>query len=396
MKQAFAGDMQEYKALIDPADLQVAIAKSGFGAKALSFLEYARFQPDEVEYKLRLAADLRMAQHAVLNQEGNWRELLKKAIDSPEDNIIIWRLRRPLYSWCEKNGDDAKQALVALWDPSCALGERIDTFAKRLISAGITRPGAQLCLTSVLLMASAPVDCPPVRAKVLSMALEELGMSKVSRTASIRARYDLFMAILDSLIEFSQDYSRPLKNRLEAQGALWCATGGWKNISLHQDKWPTTTDSDEDVVKDIKEAERELEALGESERRAVVAARRGQGRYRNDLLNLWGCCAVTGCTVDRLLRASHLKPWKVSTNAERLNRFNGLLLTPNLDLALDRWLISFTDEGSIIISSSLKADDATALGLRRGMRLQFVKREHKPYLSYHREEFIKREESLKG
>lgn len=396
MKQAFAGDLQKYNVLFSQADLQHAIAISGFGVKALSFLQYGRFQPDEVEYKLSLADDLRKAQHALLNKESSWPDLLKKAINSPDDNFINWRLRKPFLAWCENNSDSAKRGLAALWDTSMALEERINIFGDSLAGAQITQPGAQLCITSVLLMASAPVECPPVRAKVLSKVLEKLGLPKIPHDSSVAERYNLFMCVLDSLIEFSQATSRPLKNRLEAQGTVWCVTGGWKTISLDDGSSATSGDLDEDAEKDILGAGQELEGLEETERKAIVSARRGQGRYRNELLNLWIGCAVTRCTVERLLRASHLKPWKLSNNAERLNPFNGLLLTPNLDLGLDRWLISFTDEGSILISSSLKTNDALALGLHSGMKLQFVKPEHKPYLSFHREEFLKREQSLKG
>lgn len=394
MKQAFAGDVQDYKALIEPADLRDAIVTSGFGVKALSFLQYERFQPDEVEYKLDLANDLRKAQRALLNGEDNWPELLRKAINSPEDNIINWRLRKPFFAWCENNYHSAQPALATLWDDNIALEERIDKFVGNLVGAEITQPGAQLCIISVLLMASAPVKCPPVRARVLSTSLEKLALPKIPHDTSVADRYKLFMAILDSLMEFSQKSARPLKNRLEAQGTVWCVTGGWKTILPDGGLDTLHGEMEEDAEQDILGAAQDLEILEETERQAVISARRGQGRYRNDLLDLWISCAVTGCTVERLLRASHLKPWKLSNNAERLNPFNGLLLTPNLDLALDRWLISFSDEGSILISSSLKAKDAVALGVHSGMKLRGVKPEHKPYLGFHREEFLKREQAL--
>lgn len=388
--------MQEHKALIDPATVEEAIAKSGFGVQALSFLRYERFQPSEVDYKLSLADDLRKAQWALINENGNWCSLLKKAINSPDDNLIYWRLSQPFLAWCETNSDSAKKGLATLWDSSIELGKRIDTFVECLVGAGITQPGAQLCVTSVLLMASAPVDCPPVRTNVLSRMLEKLDLPKIPSGASVAERYTLFAAILDSLIAFSQNHSRPLKNRLEAQGAVWCATGGWKTIPLEVGDGITIIDSGEDIEREIHDAAQELEGLGETERKAVISARRGQGRYRNDLLNVWIGCAVTRCTVARLLRASHLKPWKLSNNAERLNPFNGLLLTPNLDLALDRWLISFTDEGFILISNKLKDDDAKALGIHSGMKLHCVMPGHKPFLTFHRTEFLKRENTVEG
>jgi putative restriction endonuclease len=50
------------------------------------------------------------------------------------------------------------------------------------------------------------------------------------------------------------------------------------------------------------------------------------------------------------LVASHCKPWRDSTNEERLNGKNGLLLTPSIDHLFDRGFIGFEDNGRLIIS----------------------------------------------
>jgi hypothetical protein len=42
--------------------------------------------------------------------------------------------------------------------------------------------------------------------------------------------------------------------------------------------------------------------------------------------------------------------WRDSTNEERLNGENGLLLTPSIDHLFDRGFISFEDSGTLIIS----------------------------------------------
>ena len=265
-------------ALINQSEVREAIARSGFGGEALRFLNDVRFQPNEVEYKLSLAADLRKAQDAVLNKESTWLDVLEKAINSPEDNIVNWRLRKPFLAWCKNKSDLAKRALTALWDSSLPLDERIDTFSGILLGAGMSQPGQQLCITSVLLMATAPVECPPARARVLSTALEKLGLLKVPSDASIAERYQVFVDLLDGLIEFSQDSPRPLRNRLEAQGTVWCVTGGWKRLTLNTGFNNVHGDLDEDAEKDISAAAQELTDLQETERRAVVSARRGQGR----------------------------------------------------------------------------------------------------------------------
>lgn len=69
----------------------------------------------------------------------------------------------------------------------------------------------------------------------------------------------------------------------------------------------------------------------------LVKERVGQDIYRAALMNYWGgTCAVTGCSLKDALRASHAKPWKdCSTDAERLNVYNGFLLTSNLDALFD-------------------------------------------------------------
>jgi putative restriction endonuclease len=82
----------------------------------------------------------------------------------------------------------------------------------------------------------------------------------------------------------------------------------------------------------------------------LIKARIGQGAFRAKLIVLWGSCAVTGYKDLNLLVASHIKPWSVSSNSERLDVYNGLLLVPNLDKAFDSGFISFKESGEIMIS----------------------------------------------
>lgn len=90
--------------------------------------------------------------------------------------------------------------------------------------------------------------------------------------------------------------------------------------------------------------------IPETERRALVRARIGQGLFKDRVIRIETRCRITG--VDNLahLRASHCKPWRDSTNEERLNGENGLLLTPSIDHLFDRGFIGFEDNGRLIIS----------------------------------------------
>lgn len=130
--------------------------------------------------------------------------------------------------------------------------------------------------------------------------------------------------------------------------------------------------------------------VGKTERDALIRARIGQGAYREALIAYWGCCAVTGCTDLKMLRASHVKPWRHASHAERLDPYNGLLLTPNLDLAFDQGLITFDDQGLIQLSSDLDPDSAAALHLHTSLSLRQIKPPHRAYLAWHREHLFRK------
>ena len=121
--------------------------------------------------------------------------------------------------------------------------------------------------------------------------------------------------------------------------------------------------------------------LTKTEKSIMVSARMGQGAFRTDLINMWKGCAVTKYPNTQLLVASHIKPWRVANNAERLDKFNGLLLLANLDKAFDLGFISFEDNGQILISSQL--EDPTVLGIDECMAFR-VQPEHRKYLDFHR------------
>lgn len=126
---------------------------------------------------------------------------------------------------------------------------------------------------------------------------------------------------------------------------------------------------------------RDLEVSG-TEKDRLVATRLGQGDYRKELIALWGGCSLTKCKTKELLVASHIKPWRASNNQERLDSFNGFLLVATVDKAFDSGLISFDDDGSILISSEF--EEYQDIGIRTDMRIE-LKPENVLYLAYHRE-----------
>lgn len=119
---------------------------------------------------------------------------------------------------------------------------------------------------------------------------------------------------------------------------------------------------------------------------AMGHRRDGQSGFRQRLLRIWGGqCAVTGCSDERLLYASHAKPWSKSTPKEKTNPYNGLLLEGRFDALFDHGLISFGDEGTILISPQLDKATRKTLGITESMHLRKpLCKEHFPFLEYHR------------
>ena len=155
------------------------------------------------------------------------------------------------------------------------------------------------------------------------------------------------------------------------------------------DFWPEPHRGD--LLQELESKEPEIKVLPKTEAEAVRLCRIGQGPFRDSLLALWfNKCSVTGCKATRVLRASHLKPWVDSTNKDRLDPYNGLLLIPNLDAALDVGLITFDDDGKIRISSQLCSEDAASLGIVPTMRLSTIHKRHLKYLQYHRQQVFKK------
>lgn len=108
--------------------------------------------------------------------------------------------------------------------------------------------------------------------------------------------------------------------------------------------------------------------ITDTEKERMVKARIGQGKFKKLLIERECKCALCGVTDPRVLIASHIKPWSASTNEERLDENNGLLLYPNHDALFDKHLISFNLQGKIVISQTL--DEVTRIFLNVHDELQ--------------------------
>jgi len=93
---------------------------------------------------------------------------------------------------------------------------------------------------------------------------------------------------------------------------------------------------------------------------------------------------MTGVSDKRLLRASHIKPWRESSNFERLDGANGIMLSPHVDALFDLGLMSFEDDGQALIRNDVPRDVLERWALPRSNHSAPFEKEQCAYLAEHR------------
>ncbi len=224
----------------------------------------------------------------------------------------------------------------------------------------------------------------------------QVNHGKTFKTLDRKRPYRVFHE--DGQVIFRPESGTPFYPDLERYVSLYNKHPSLKASDYPKDLWcnsyfVSTVDA---LLRDVSEASPKedlaeellsISAPTETERKELIKCRLGQGKFRAGLLKLRGQCYVTGITDPRLLRASHIKPWRDSTNQERLDPHNGLLLTPLYDHLFDQGLISFDDTGAILLSSSLSPNTIQALNLLSVSKGVELGAKTKAFLAMHREKY---------
>lgn len=133
-------------------------------------------------------------------------------------------------------------------------------------------------------------------------------------------------------------------------------------------------------------------SLGETEKHALIKARRGQGLFRQNVGHIEHFCRVTRVDRAEHLIASHIKPWRESDNQERLFEGNGLLLTPTIDHLFDRGFISFENNGELLVSPVADKESLKRMGIpvERVLNVGGFAQPQCEFLDFHRQKvFLK-------
>ena len=129
----------------------------------------------------------------------------------------------------------------------------------------------------------------------------------------------------------------------------------------------------------------------EEKAKEINNARIGQGKYRQDLLEQCHFCPITMIGDERLLVASHIKPWAACDDKEKIDPYNGYMLSPMIDKLFDRGFITFTETKHIILSEFISSFTWKRIGLKNGTYYSALPMDDKriEYLQFHHESVFK-------
>lgn len=144
----------------------------------------------------------------------------------------------------------------------------------------------------------------------------------------------------------------------------------------------------------IKEQESKInnnKKLSDNKKNNLIQARYGQGEYRKKLIEDCQYCPFTLVNDERLLIASHIKPWSVSNDKEKVDYKNGFALTPTYDKLFDGGYISFRDDRTVAVSPWISPMNQKRLNIYNDMKLPKLQldKERCNYLEYHRNNIFK-------
>lgn len=142
----------------------------------------------------------------------------------------------------------------------------------------------------------------------------------------------------------------------------------------------------------LNKAERDIETsrINIDKKYQLRQSRIGQGKYRENLILQCPFCPITMMSDDRVLIASHIKPWSKSNNEEKIDPYNGFMFTPTYDFLFDRGFLSFTDDKRTILSPFLSNMTYKMLGISDNKLIGRLPIDGRlGYLEYHRENILK-------
>ncbi|GIK70745.1 MAG: hypothetical protein BroJett020_20400 [Bacteroidota bacterium] len=177
---------------------------------------------------------------------------------------------------------------------------------------------------------------------------------------------------------------KTINERVQRDKRFYKILPGLYGLANHLDKIPLEYQPNDFLEKEILKNPVQIEVENTS-KIIQQTIRVGQEKFRRSLLEEIAFCPITGITDRRILTASHIKPWRVSNNNERLDRNNGFIFSPTIDKLFDIGLISFENDKALLVSKALDKANVNSIGIEPKRVYEKLPIENRlQYLEYHR------------
>ena len=190
---------------------------------AKRFAEDPRYDVDERNYKQQIVENVRKARRVFLARDADWYDALKKSFGSP-NNLTNFRTHGTFLDWVREDGKAGAAALEAIWDSRSTVEERIRRFSQLFPTSVVPGPGVRLNLASFLNLAHDPETEPSYKYKAFHKAFKLTGEPRPNRDLDEAATYRHALDFLDLFNEKAAELGLMLRDRLDAESAIWCLT----------------------------------------------------------------------------------------------------------------------------------------------------------------------------
>ena len=318
-------------------------------------------------------------------RSGEIAHRMIQAVEVKDNNFIAWRHKDEFKKALRDRPTEAGQVFFEVFREDDGNSENTGTDSDAIaLERFVSFMGSRdYDLISTLFYMKNPDRYYPCKPRFFRRAFVELGMDPSCFNSCTYENYVKFNDGIREIAVFFSNYAGHI-DVLDAHSFAWI-------IGAYDEARAYIFDTSPEEATAASAPSKEDDDLPRQERKSTVMTRLRQSDYRRNLLNYWGGrCAVTGCGLTDILIDSHVKPWsKCETNRESISKYNGFLLTPNLDRLFDHGYITFDDDGRIIISKNVPQSDYETLGIHSEMRLRRIEQEHRSFLAYHYEKVFK-------